>query len=218
MKYLICAFVLLLGTAGFASAQTAPETQQTQSAWSINAMVGTFAPTLSLIPIADGRNASVELESSTAFAAELAFRLESLIGDWISVYGGMTHIRSRMNHSSALELDGPWRPSSPVNVFTPTGGFFLQRSVGLLIEPRLRLGAGVKFYEFNILEVENGVQDFTGDIGLAFVSSGGPVAFVAEARWMPSAFDPAYLPIRTLSADKPFQNDWTFMLGFGFSL
>ena len=66
--------------------------------------------------------------------------------------------------------------------------------------------------------VTDGVQDFTGDFGIGIGSIGRPVSFTAEARWMPSSFDPAFLPISTASSPKQLQNDWLFLLGFTFEL
>ena len=213
MKNLVSTLALLVGVTGVASAQVLPVQQDPKL--SLHVMVGVFAPVLPVVSIADGRNPSVELESATAVAAELNYRL----GARIEIYGGITHVRSRMNHSSAMELEGPGRPSSPVNVFTPTGGFLLRFRLGnLFVQPTVRLGAGIKFYEFNILEVTDGVQDFTGDIGIGIESIGGPVFVTAEARWMPSQFDPAFLPIRTTTSPKQLQNDWVFLLGVKFGL
>ena len=62
------------------------------------------------------------------------------------------------------------------------------------------------------------MQDFTGDVGMGIESIGGPVLFTAEARWMPSSFDPAFLPIRTTTSPKQRQNDWVFLLGVKFGL
>ena len=143
MKNLVSTLALLVGVTGVASAQL-PQIQR-EPKLSLHTMAGVFAPILPVVSIADGQNASVELESSTVVAAELGYRLITLSGDKrVVVYGGMTHIRSRMNHSSAMVLDGPARPSSPVNMFTPTGGFKLHWPLGgLSVEPTLRLGAGV---------------------------------------------------------------------------
>ena len=213
MKNLVSTLVLLVGVTGVASAQVLPVLQHPKL--SLHTMFGVFAPILPVVAIADGQNASVELESATAVAAELSYSL----GTWIEIYGGITHVRSRMNHSSAMELEGPGRPSSPVNMFTPTGGFLLSAQLGGLgVKPVLRLGAGVKFYEFNILEVTDGVQDFTGDIGIGIESIDGPVSFTAAARWMPSSFDPAFLPIRITTSPKQQQNDWVFLFGVKFGL
>ncbi len=207
MKRLISALALfVIGNVSVASAQEGLRLQTS---------VGVFVPTLPVVAIANGQDASVELESGSAAIASL----EMGFGDMLSVYGSFALIRSRMNHSSALELEGPWRPSSPVNIYTPTGGIILSPRISSLgFRPTLRLGAGVKFYEFNILEVPNGVQDPTGDIGIGITGGQQPVSFTAEARWQPSQFDPAYLPIRLATAPKQTQNEWLFTVGFKFQL
>lgn len=217
MKNLVSTLALLVGVTGVASAQLPPT--QREPKLSLHTMAGVFAPILPVVSIADGQNASVELESGSAVAAELTYSLGPRLGGQVALYGGFTHVRSRMNHSSAMELDGPFRSTSPVNVTTPTLGFLYRRQVGdLNVQPTLRLGVGVKFYEFNILEVQGGVQDFAGDVGIGITSVGGPVSFTAEARWMPSGFDPAFLPISTASSPKQLQSDWLFLLGFTFEL
>ena len=216
MKSIVATLTLLAGAAGAAPAQVLP--QQLSSKVHLSAMAGMFAPILPVVAIANGVNASVELESSSAVAVEFSYGLTTGASP-IAAYLGLTHIRSRMNHSSALVLNGPSRASSPVNLFTPSLGFLIQHQFGnLRIQPRLRLGVGVKFYEFNIAEVPDGVQDFTGDVGIGVVAGDGPVSFTAEARWMPSSFDPAFLPVSVIGTEKQFQNDWAFLLGLRFGL
>ncbi len=142
MKNLVSTLALLVGVTGVASAQLLPI--QREPKLSLHTMVGVFAPILPVVSIADGQNASVELESGSAVAAELIYSLGTRLGGQVALYGGVTHVRSRMNHSSAMELDGPFRSTSPVNVTTPTLGFLYRRQVGDLdVQPMVRLGVGV---------------------------------------------------------------------------
>ena len=220
MKSLVSVLGLLLGISGAASAPlSALQQGGDQGKVSLRTSVGVFAPILPVVSIANGLNPSVELESSSAIEVELGY---DVYGEntQVTIYAAMTHIRSRMNHSSAMNLKPPARPSSPVNLFTPTGGFLITTTLGSLgIRPTLRLGVGVKFYEFNIIEVPDGVQDLTGDFGIGVVSAvSGSASLTAEARWMPSSFDPAFLPVSTATSPTQPQNDWVFMLGLKFGL
>ena len=221
MKGLVSVLGLLLGMSGVSVPLSAVQQGGDQGKVSLRTSVGVFAPIRPVVSIANGLNPSVELESSSAIAVELDYDFYQF-GDntQVAAYAAMTHIRSRMNHSSAMDLEPPARSSSPVNLFTPTVGFLIQTTLGsLAIQPTLRLGVGVKFYEFNIIEVTDGVQDLTGDFGIGLVSAvSGTASFTAEARWMPSSFDPAYLPLSTATSPTPRQNDWVFMLGFEFGL
>ena len=215
MRSVLGALALQVGLAGAVWGQQAPTQEAPVAAvWfprvSVSAYVGVFAPILPVVAIKNGTDASIALESSPAMSIELGYHFSPSLG----MYGGVTHARSHINNSSAMVLDDPSRAETPVGIFVPTGGFIWSpRLWNWLVRPTFRFGAGVKFYDIGLLEVKHGVQDFAGDLGIGLMGSSESVTLVAEARWMPSRFDPAYLPVRVVGSKKQFQNDWVFQLG-----
>jgi outer membrane protein OmpA-like peptidoglycan-associated protein len=215
MKKLFGLLALLCGIASSAAAQTTEAPRGDRGSVSLRASLGVFAPVLPLVAFANGRDANLDLQAGSAFG----FELNWMITNGLGLYAGSTGIISRVNHSTALLTEGPVRTTSQVAVVVPTGGFILAPRIGRLgFRPMLRLGAGVKFYSFELTEVKNGVQDFTGDLGIGFIGGLGPVSFVSEARWIFSSFDPAFLPVPVRSGPKQQQNDWLLMMGFRYRL
>ena len=94
--------------------------------------------------------------------------------------------------------------------------FWVPQPTWLFVRPTVRVGFGVKFYDFQLREIPNGVQDPMGDVGLGVLREEGTMSFMAEARWMPSRFDPAFLPVPVVSGGSQLQNDWVFQIGFRF--
>jgi len=213
MRSVLGALALQAGLAGVIWGQEAPAAASMPRT-SINAYVGLYAPVLPLVAIQNGRDASIALESAPSVRFELSYQFSSKLG----VYGGLTHARSQVNHSTAMVLEGPARAESPVGVFTPTLGFVWTPLGSSRVGPVVRLGGGVKFYDFSLVEVKNGVQDLAGEFGIGVTGGTGSVRLLAEARWMPSQFDPAYLPVRVAESKKQPQNDWVFQLGARFGL
>ena len=215
MKKLIGMLAVLCGIASSATAQTTEAPRGDRGSVSLRASLGVFAPVLPLVAFANGRDANLDLQAGSAFG----FELNWMITNGLGLYAGGTGIISRVNHSTALLTEGPVRTTSQVAVIVPTGGFILAPRIGRLgFRPMLRLGAGVKFYSFELTEVKHGVQDFTGDLGIGFIGGLGPVSFVSEARWIFSSFDPAFLPVPVRSGPKQKQNDWLLMMGFRYRL
>jgi hypothetical protein len=210
MKSVLGALSLQLGLAGAVWGQAAPASEVSIPKVTVTAYVGVFAPVLPVIAIKNGRDASIALQSSPAVGIELAYHFSAALG----IYGGLTHVRSQINHSTAMVLVDPPSAESPVGVFTPTGGLVWSPQLwNWQVRPTFRIGAGAKFYDIALVEVKHGVQDFSGDLGFGLMGTSGGVTLVAEARWMPSQFDPAYLPVRIVEGKKQFQNDWVFELG-----
>jgi len=221
MKNVVSALALLAGisTAGWTQASPPVENGSTASRWGFATYVGTFAPILSLVAIQNGKDADVRLQSAPSIGAELTFAFNQIM----SIYGGATHVRSRVNHSTGMTLIGADERSqadSPVGITSPSMGFLFSPQLGsLAFRPTIRIGGGVKFYDFALREVKNGVQDPMADLGLGIVADGsGSVSFTAEARWTPSSFDPKFLPVPLIAGKQQLQNDWVFHLGLKFGL
>lgn len=193
-----------------APAQAKPPSRH-GSVFGIRTHVGVFMPLMPMVAVEPGRETNIELESGTAAGAELDLRF----GGGVRLFAGMTHLRSRINHNSLMEAEGPSRPTSPVGIFIPTGGFLFEPPMGRNLRLSLRLGAGVKFYDFDLVETrETGVQDITGDVGFGFTASEGALTFVSQVRGLVSQFDPKYLPVRTVGESKQNQYDVVAQIGF----
>lgn len=220
MKRIVGALALVAGVAGSSLAQASaiPPTPETRpSGAGISTYVGMFAPVLSLVPIKNGVDPDVRLDAAPSLAAEVTWPF------WraLSAYGGLSHVRTRVNHSSAMVFTGTDEQrmaDSRVNLTTPSLGLLYAPTISwLTFRPTIRIGGGVKFYDFQLREVANGVQDPMADLGFGIMSvASSDVAFLAEARWMPSKFDPKFLPIPIVSGDPQLQNDWVFHIGFRF--
>jgi hypothetical protein len=224
MKRIVGALALLAGVAATMSAQAqAPQASAAagpgKSHLGFATYVGTFAPVLSLMAFRNGVDPDVRLDPASSFAAEITWALGGKFG-LRGVYAGMTHVRTRVNHSSAMVFTGTDEQRmaySPVNLTAPTlGVMFIPGQPGwLFFRPTLRIGGGVKFYDFQMREIANGVQDPMLDLGFGMLKeSSSTLSFMAEARWMPSKFDPKYLPVPLITGNAQLQNDWVLQLGF----
>ncbi|MBW3656748.1 MAG: hypothetical protein KY444_11650 [Gemmatimonadetes bacterium] len=204
MKRFFGVLALVFGMAGTASAQ---------SALRITPGVGSFAPMLPVISIDDGQNPDVELESAPAATLEFGYAPRS----WATLYGGLTYTAPRLVLSGAMESSPANGASTRTNLLIPTAGVMLSRQLGrTTLRPALRLGLGVKSYKFDMVEQDDRVTNFTGDLGLGLSAGEGPVTMSAEARWLPSTFNARSLPIRSMGGSDQDQNDWVFQLGFRF--
>lgn len=219
-KRIVAALALLAAPCRILTAQGATRPADSlPSGTGLSIYVGMFAPILSLVPVKNGVDPDVQLQSSPSFTGELTHRLRGAV----SVYGAVVHVRTRVNHSSAMVFTGTDEQrmaDSPVNITTPSAGFLYAPKVSwLAVRPTIRVGAGLKFYDFQMREVANGVQDPTADVGVGLMSvTASDVAFVAEGRWMPSKFDPTFLPIPLVAGGSQLQNDWVLHAGFRFTL
>lgn len=206
---------LSLAVAGTARAQQSPPQQ---SPVTIRPGVGLFAPLMPLVSVDDGENPDVELQPGGSAGIELGVPIEA----WVEAYGGLSAVFTRIdNASSILELrDVDAFTSSRVNLYLPTAGVLLRPMPGSDVQPVIRLGAGAKLYAIDLFDVDDIVTDFTGDVGLGITAEAGPsLSITAEGRWLPSSFDPAFLPIRLPESglqSNQFQNDWVFQATFAF--
>ena len=51
------------------------------------------------------------------------------------------------------------------------------------VGPTIRLGAGVKLYDFDLYDVKKLTSNLVGDAGLGFSAGSGPIALTTEDRW-----------------------------------
>jgi hypothetical protein len=223
MRRVVAVVALLAGATVGASAQAPAASAAAPKApgvshLGLSTFVGTFTPILSLVSFKNGTDPDVRLDPASSLYGELTWAL----GHSLEIYGGASHVRTRVNHSSAMTFTGTdeQRMSySPVNITSPTlGVVFAPKPGWLFVQPMLRLGGGVKFYDFQLREIANGVQDPMADVGLGILKNDAAsgMSFIAEARWMPSKFDPAFLPIVLISGQPKLQNDWIFQVGLRF--
>lgn len=178
--------------------------------------LGTFAPLMPLVAFGDGYSNDVELSSAPAFG--LAVDVELIPA--LSLYGGVQGTFTRLNHSPAMELrDMDGLNSSRVGLLVPTGGFLFSPALGgSVLRPTLRLGAGVKLYDFDLYDANKLVTNLVGDAGIGFTAGTGAISLTTEARWLPSRFDAKTLPIRVSGDAMQLQHDWVFSIGFGVKL
>jgi hypothetical protein len=182
----------------------------------VRSHLGTFAPLMPLVAIGDGYNNDIELGAAPAYGLALDVGLTPAV----SIYGGIQATFTRLNHSGVMELrDLDGHSSSRVNLLMPTGGFIYSPEIGKsAIRPTIRLGAGVKLYDFDLYDVKKLTSNLVGDAGLGFSAGSGPIALTTEARWLPSRFDARTLPLRVIGNTMQNQNDWLFSVGFSVKL
>lgn len=182
----------------------------------VRSHLGTFAPLMPLVAFGDGYSNDVELSSAPAFG--LAVDVELIPA--LSLYGGVQGTFTRLNHSPAMELrDMDGLNSSRVGLLVPTGGFLFSPALGgSVLRPTLRLGAGVKLYDFDLYDANKLVTNLVGDAGIGFTAGTGAISLTTEARWLPSRFDAKTLPIRVSGDAMQLQHDWVFSIGFGVKL
>lgn len=176
--------------------------------------VGAFAPMLPVVAVDDGHDPDVEMQSAPAVGLEL----EAVPAAWLRVYAGVTYTAPRLSLSGAMVSNPVNGASAATSLLIPSAGVILAPRVGrLAVRPTLRLGAGAKRYHFDLVERHGAVTDFTGDLGVGVTAADdGPVGVSAEARWLPSRFDAANLPVPVVAARRQDQNDWLFQLSFRF--
>lgn len=180
--------------------------------------LGLYAPLMPLVAVDNGEDSDVELHPGAAAGLEVGVP----IMPWIEAYGGATVVFTRLDHGSGILELRPVDPSisSRVNLFIPTAGALLRPLSAYRVQPVIRLGAGAKLYDYDLFDVDDPITDFVGDIGIGVdADAGEALALTAEARWLPSSYDPSNLPIRLPESglqSNQFQNDWVFQATFTF--
>ena len=128
-----------------------------------------------------------------------------------SIYAGVAGSFSTLEHGANLGVvAGPG--SSGATIILGTAGLVLEADWFDNLRPTLRLGGGLKLYNFTTTGASS-TTSVTGDIGAGFRGGTGPIELLAELRFMPSSFDQAKLPLRGMVAQDQQQNDLLFTIG-----
>jgi hypothetical protein len=128
-----------------------------------------------------------------------------------SIYAGVAGSFSTLEHGANLGVvAGPG--SSGATIFLGTAGLVLEGDWFDNLHPTLRLGGGLKLYNFTTTGASS-TTSVTADIGAGFRGGTGPIELMAELRFMPSSFEQAKLPLRGLSPQDQQQNDLLFTIG-----
>jgi hypothetical protein len=201
----LMAAMLIVATT--ASAQTQPAEQ---GPWRIGAATGGFVPFSSLIRAADSHD--------TGMAAGPAFSLEPqyLIDNQVSAYLNGVLAVPTIHLGSSIQPAVVAR-SQQVMLAVGTAGVILTTAdwLGDHMQPTLRLGAGFKWYSFDLTDAENQLRP-TADIGLGLRGIGiGAIDVTVELRYLPSSFDQGKLPTRGIALQDQRQNDLFFSVGIG---
>jgi hypothetical protein len=216
-KNAVAKWGLALGLAFLAQAPASPAIAQAMppstSPWRIGASAGGWVPFAALIRAADAFD--TRLEPGPAFALEPRY----LVSDALSIYVNGTAAFSTIRLGSSIrpEIKGP---SDLVVLAAGTAGLMLAGDgwLGENLQPTLRLGGGIKWYRFDMLESEGQVRP-TADLGVGLRGVGsGPIEVTAEVRYLPSSFDQARLPTRGIAAQDQRQTDVVFSIGIAIRL
>ena len=199
---LTLSMMTLLLTAMPLAAQNAPTGK-----WRLTAISGGLAHPSALVE--DGAGASdTRLSPGATFGVDVQYSAFSLG----SIYGTVAGSFSTLEHGANLGLSaGPG--SSGATLILGTAGVLLEASDWFAnIRPTLRIGAGLKYYNFTTQGASSYAAP-TGDIGAGFRGGAGAIEVAGEMRVMPSAFDQGKLPLRGLSPQDQRQLDVLFTIG-----
>ena len=129
-----------------------------------------------------------------------------------SLYAGVAGSFSTLEHGANLGVvAGPG--SSGATIILGTAGLVLEAPDWFdNLRPTLRLGGGLKAYSFTT-EGASSYTGVTGDFGVGFRGGAGAIEISGEARYLPSAFDQAKLPLRGLVPQDQRQTDLLFTVG-----
>ena len=152
--------------------------------------------------------------SDTRLTPGATFGLELQLPDFPlgSFFAGVAASFSSLEHGANLGVvAGPG--SSGATIILGTAGIMVEATDWFdNLRPTLRLGGGIKSYMFTTNGASSNTT-ITGDIGVGFRAGTGPIEISGEARFLPSAFDQAKLPLRGLSPQDQQQNDLLFTVG-----
>jgi hypothetical protein len=193
----------LLATALPLAAQTATPTGK----WRLTAISGGLAHPSAVVEDAVG-GSDTRLSPGATFGLDVQYSAFSLG----SVYGTVAGSFSTLEHGANLGLAaGPG--SSGATLILGTAGVLLEASDWFAnIRPTLRIGAGMKYYNFTT-EGASSYAAPTGDIGAGFRGGAGAIEVMGEMRVLPSAFDQGKLPLRGLTPQDQRQLDVLFTIG-----
>jgi hypothetical protein len=187
---------------------TAAAQAEMQDTWRLSAAAGGFVPRSAMIVGADGRN--TQLNAGPSFSLDLQY----LATHFASVYASGTAAFSSAAYGSEIRptVNGP---SEQVTLLGLTGGVVVSPLAGESFQPTLRIGGGVKGYDFALDEAQRQWRA-TGDFGLGFRGVGvGAIEVGAEVRYLPSSIDQSRLPTRGIVPQAQRQTDLLFSVGVG---
>jgi hypothetical protein len=174
--------------------------------WRISAAVGAFVPRAAMIVAGDGSD--TRLGAGPSFSLELHY----LAADWAALYAGGAAAFTALalgTEISPTAIGG----SDQAALIALTGGVVLTFPIATDIQPTFRIGGGLKGYTFD-LPAADGQWRPTGDFGIGFRGLGtGPLEVSAEVRYLPSSFDQAGLPTRSIEPQLQRQTDLLFAVG-----
>ena len=129
-----------------------------------------------------------------------------------SIFGGVSASFSTLEHGANLSVAaGPG--SSGATIILGTAGLVFEAKDWFdNLRPTARIGGGVKSYNFTTSGASSSVA-FTGDFGVGFRGGAGAIEILGELRYLPSTFDQARLPLRSLVPQDQQQNDLLFTVG-----
>lgn len=129
-----------------------------------------------------------------------------------SLYAGVAGSFSTLEHGANLGVAaGPG--SSGATIILGTAGLVFEALDWFdNLRPTLRLGGGLKAYSFTT-EGASSYAGVTGDFGAGFRGGAGAIEISGEVRYLPSAFDQAKLPLRSLVPQDQRQTDLLFTVG-----
>ena len=173
----------------------------------VTALTGGLAHSSALVVGPDG-GTDTRLSPGPTFGLEIQFPTFS----FASLYAGVAGSFSTMEHGTNLgAAAGPG--SSGVTIILGAAGLAFEASDWFdNLRPTLRLGAGFKSYRFTTSAASSNMSP-TADIGVGFRGGTGPIEIAGELRFLPSSFDQAKLPLRSLVPQDQQQNDLLFTIG-----
>lgn len=173
----------------------------------LTAISGGLTHISSLVVDPAGKN-DTRLTPGATFGLDLQFPALSFASIYASVAGSF----STLEHGSNLGVIAGSGSSATTVILGTAGLVFANTSWFDSFMPTLRLGGGMKLYNFST----NGASSYaapTADIGAGFRAGSGAIEVAAEVRFLPSAFDQGKLPLRGLTAQDQQQNDLMFTIG-----
>ena len=173
----------------------------------VTALSGGLAHTSALV-VGPAGGTDTRLSPGPTFGLEIQFPTFS----FASLYAGAAGSFSMLEHGSNLGATaGPG--SSGATIILGTAGLAFEASDWFdNLRPTLRLGGGFKAYRFTMSGASSTMSP-TADIGVGFRGGAGVIEIAGELRLLPSAFDQAKLPLRSLVAQDQQQTDLLFTVG-----
>lgn len=198
---------ITLALAGTSASIASAQEQIGSRSMRLTAISGGLAHVSSLVVDPAGKS-DTRLTPGATFGLDLQFPALSFASIYASVAGSF----STLEHGTNLGVIAGSGSSATTMILGTAGLVFANTSWFDSFMPTLRLGGGMKLYNFST----NGASSYaspTADVGAGFRAGSGPIEVSAEIRWLPSAFDQGKLPLRGLTPQDQQQNDLLFAIG-----